>query len=449
MKKKLLSSILMVLFAATLLTGCGGNGDKDKDEKVSITVPDRVLNTVGTNKRAQEMQDKFDELYGDEIEVTHVLPYASSDTDNVKNLTTVLASHDGPAYVSVSSTMYMKDLYNMGVIRDISEFVKDNEEFKKLTKNSVEAVTMNDGSIIAYPTNVEVPLMGFYNDALIDAGYDPETFTCETWDEYYEIVKKLDKPTQSGSSLYASEFFLWPQNWFLSNGAQVVIQNDDGTIDLNYTDKRVVETVEFLRKLYQEGLTNSNPGTIDLNGILSLAMNKKCASFTMYPSWISNFENQGIDPEDITLCQFPKGPSGDATPVMYVAGYAFNSQLSDAELEAAIKYVTFMQSEEAKKEGIQFAIENGSDAFTIPCIEGLDWWSHLTHIPDQWITVTKQTLEIAQGNRINATGYSTYISARLPDMVTGTSNIEQALKETEQLTRKEWLNDYNENITKK
>lgn len=445
MKRKLVSLILSVIVVATFFAGCGSK----KSGKVTITVPDKVINMVGDNKRIQELQDKFDELYGDEIEVVHVLPYASADTDNVKNLTTVLASHDGPAYVSVSSTMYMKDLYNMGVTADISKYVKDNEEFKKLASNTVEACTISDGSIIGYPTEVEVPLMGFYNDALIDAGYDPKTFSCKTWDEYYNIAKKLNKPTQSGSSLYASEFFLWPQNWFLSNGAQVVIQNDDGTIDLNYTDKRVIETVEFMRKLYKDKLTNSNVGTVDLNGMLSLVMSKKCASFTMYPSWISMFQNQGIDPEDITLRPFPEGPSGNSTPVMYVAGYAFNSQLSDDELSAAIKYVTYMQSEEAKKNSYKFAEENGSDSFIIPCIEGLDWWSHLTQFPEQWLEVTKNTLKIAKGNKINATGYSTYISALLPDMITGDSDIKEAMENAEELTKKEWLNDYNKNIEKK
>ena len=448
MKRRVLSIVLAVAMATTLLAGCGTGGKKGSDEKVQITVPDRVLTTQGADGFIQQKQDKFDELYGDEIEVTHVLPYESSDTNSVQNLTAVLLGQDAPAYVSVSSTIFMKDLYNMGLVADISSYVQENEEFQKLRDNVVDSCRYSDGSIIAYPTMLEVPLLGFYNDALETAGYDPTTFTCSTWDEYYEAAKKMTTSEYTGSSLYASEFFLWPQNWFLSNGVNVATQNEDGTITLNYTDAKVVETVEFLRKLYQEGLTNSNIGSADMNDMFSMMYKKQLASFTMYPTWIDRFVDQGIDPDDITLTQFPTGPSGESQPVMYVAGLVFNSQLSEEEIEAAIKYVTFMNSEETQNEMFQYYVNNGISDLTISCIEGVDWTSCLTDYPEQWIKVIEETIEVAKDNNLNATGYSTYIAAKLPGIIEGSGDVTQGMKEAEDLTKKEWLNDYNKNLNK-
>ena len=448
MKKRIVSILLTVAMAATLLTGCGSNEGVGSDGKVKITVPDRVLTEQGENAFKKQKQEEFDRLYGDKIEVTHILPYESADANNVQNLAAVLLSNDSPAYVNLSSTIYMKDLYNMGLVADISSYVKNDEEFKKILPNIVESCTYSDGSIIAYPTSIEVPLLGFYKEALIEAGYDPETFTCNTWDEYYEAAKKMTTADRKGSSLYLSEFFLWPQNWFLSNGAQVAVQNEDGTIALNYTDEKVVQTVEFLRKLYQEGLTNKNAGTASTNDMFSLMYGKSIASFTMYPTWIDRFIDQGIAPNDIMLTMFPTGPSGETQPVMYVSGVVFNSKLSEKELEAAIKYVSFMYSEETQNEQFAYRADNGISQLMISCVEGVDWSKGLTDFPQQWIDMIQSAMQIAHDNRVNATGYSTYLSAKLPAIVTGTDSIEKGLQEAEDLTKNEWLNDYNANLNK-
>lgn len=446
MKKRISSILFVVMMVTALLMGCGGSGDKESGGKVKIVVPDKVMTQQGVDAFIKSKQDEFDKLYGDEIEVVHVLPYASSDTNNVQNLTAVLLSNDAPAYVSVSSTIWMKDLYNMGLVADITELVEENEEFQKIRENVVESCKYRGKEIIAYPTDIEVPLLGFYNESLEGAGYDPETFTCETWNDYYEAAKKMTRNGQKGSSLYLSDFFLWPQNWFLSNGANVASQDEAGVISLNYTDKKVLETVEFMRKLYQEGLTNDNVGSIDTNGIFSLMYNKNIASFTMYPTWITRFVDQGIDPSDITLTMFPQGPSGESQPVMYVAGMVFNAKLNEQELKAALKYVTFMNSEETQNEKFDYYVNNGISDLDISCIEAVDWTKALTDYPQQWIDVTKKAIEVAKDNDLDATGYSTYISAKLPAIVEGIGDIEAGMKEAESLTKKEWLDDYNKNL---
>lgn len=54
----------------------------------------------------------------------------------------------------------------------------------------------------------------------------------------------------SGSSLYVYEYYLWPNNWFLSNGAEPAIQNDDG---INSTN--VALENGFITKLHSTAFT--------------------------------------------------------------------------------------------------------------------------------------------------------------------------------------------------
>lgn len=446
--KRLIGLLSAAVLLTALMAGCNG-GDAseggDSGGQVTITVADLLLTEAGGNEFILQKQAEFDELYGDQIKVEHILPVSSSEAGAVQTLATVLISRDAPAYVPVSSTMYLKDLYNMGLVKDITAAVTDSEDFSKLLQPAQDAVKYGD-RIIGWPSNMEIPLLGFFNDALIEAGYDPETFTCETWDDYYEVAKKMTTAAHSGASIYASEFYLWPNNWFLSNGAEVALQNDDGTITLNYTDDKVIQTIEFLRKLYSEGLTNSNINYTDIDNMLSLIYKKNVASFTMYPTWISMFVNAGIDPQDITLRPFPKGPSGEYSSALYVSGYAFNSQLSDAELEAAIKYLTFMTDDSYHEEYFQYCSENGISTLLIPPYESVDWYSHLTDFPESWISVVQETVKTAEASQLNSTSHSTYISAVLPGIIASDTDIVAAMQAAEETTKSEWLDSFNADV---
>lgn len=449
MKKiiKIISVVMSVVLISGLFGGCGSK--EEKTGKVKIIAPDRVLNEVGINAFVKQKQEEFDELYGDEIEVEHILPVSSSDVNDVQNTSAILLGNDAPSFVGVSSTIFMKDLYNMGLVKDITAAVEGNESFNSNLEASIEACKYSDGKIIGYPTNMEIPLLGFYNSALTEAGYDPENFSCETWDEYYEIAKKLTTSAHAGASIYASEFFLWPNNWFLSNGAELAVQNSDGTIKLNYTDKKVTDTIEFLRKLYGDGLTNDNIGFTDVDNMFTLLYNKTVSSFTMYPTWISRFIDAGIDPNEITLKKFPKGPSGEYKSAMYVASKIFNSSLSDEQLDAAIKYVAFMNSEEYWNDYFKYCSENSISTLNIPTVKDVDWWSSLTDFPEQWISVTKEALETATDTSLNSNGYSTYISAVLPGIISSSdTDVAAEMEKAAKTTENEWLNDFNKSVKK-
>lgn len=449
MKKSIISILLTIIMATTLLMGCGGSDDKKTDGKVTITVPDRILNKISTSPYTEKLQKEFDELYGDEIEVVHVLPYVSSDLNDTRGLTAILMGNDAPAYINVSNAYNAKSLYNMGLTADISKYVKDNEEFKSLRQAAVDAFTYSDGAVIGYPTQIELSLLGFYNESLQAAGYNPETFDCNTWDEYYSAVEKMSAGDAKGSSLFVGEFLLWPQNWLLSNEAEVAIQNEDGTISLNFADKKVVETIEFMRKLYQNGHTNTNISATDADSMFSAMYSGDIASFTMYPQWIDRFVSQGIYPEDITLKTFPAGPSGKQQQAVHTAGVVFNSQLSEKELEAAVKYVTFVYGADAMNGMMEYSKDNSITDVTISASEKVDWTANLSDFPQQWIDTVNEALEIGVDASLDSNGYFTYICAKLPEIIEGTGDIATEMQKAQDLATNEWLNDYNNTRKKK
>ena len=69
--------------------------------------------------------------------------------------------------------------------------------------------------------------------------------------------------------------------------------------------------------------------------------------------------------------------------------------------------------------------------------------------PEQWKNVIKEAIEVCSDTTHNATGYSTYISASLPSIITSEDNdVVAAMKDVEELTKNEWLDNYNKNVTK-
>lgn len=80
-----------------------------------------------------------------------------------------------------------------------------------------------------------------------------------TWDKFYEIARKLTKDTDGdgaydqfalGNSSIRNETF----DWLVSNGARFTKVRDDGTVEFDLLAPEIVQTFEFMQKLWQEGL---------------------------------------------------------------------------------------------------------------------------------------------------------------------------------------------------
>lgn len=450
--KKLSFVLAIVMLLTLVMSGCGpkkqGEATYNEEGQIVITVPDLIVSATGINRWQALRQREFEKQYPN-IKVNHVSPYVGDTAHMTEYMTTAFMGENSPSCMSVSSLIYVNDVYNQGLIKDIAPFLTEDSDFYKSYDYVQDAFTRKD-AVVGYPVGMEVALLGFYNDSLEDAGYDPATFTCETWDEYYEVVKKLNGGNRSGASLYLYEYFLWPHNWFLSNGAMPATVNDDQTMSLDFAGDAMVETCEFFRKLYQEGLTNSNVSYTDIAAAMDLIYQKKVASFTFYPTWLDTITVYDIKPTDITLMQFPKGPSATTqSSSVQLAGYVFNGRKSDEEIKAAITYVEFMCGEEAMKSQAEFLLENEIVSFDLSVYESVDFFAGMTQlgIPQSWIDVTKASIENANVCTYPSTAFTSYLTTQIPALTTDTSkDIKSVLENAQRVAENEWLIDYNESV---
>lgn len=450
---KKLSFVLAALMLMTcVLSGCGGRGQSDtnynEEGQIVITVPDLIISATGVSRWQALRQKEFDEKYPN-IKVEHVSQYVGDTAHMTEYMTTAFMGENAPSCMSVSSLIYINDVYNQGLVKDIAPYLTADSDFYKSYDYVQEAFSRKD-AVVGYPVGMEVALLGFYNDSLEEAGYDPATFTCETWDEYYEVVKKMNEGMRSGASLYLYEYFLWPHNWFLSNGAMPAEVNDDQTMSLDFANDAMIETCEFFRKLYQEGLTNSNVSYTDLSAAMDLIYQKKVASFTFYPTWLSSVTAYDIKPTDITLVQFPKGPSATTqSSAVQLSGYVFNARKSDEEIKAAITYVEFMYGEEAMRSQAEFLQENEVVSFALGVYEDVDFFSGMEAlgIPQNWIEVTKEAIKNASVCAYPSTAFTSYLTTQIPALTTDSGkDIKSVLENAQQVAENEWLIGYNESV---
>lgn len=465
MKMKKIISLLLtaaMLLSLTVLPGCGDSKDnndstpddtpQDSDnddtytgEVIEITVGDLVLSATGTNRWVALRQQQFEKDHP-EIKVNHISASTGDTTNMVEYLTTLFMGDNSPVYYVVSSTYYMRDLYNSDLAADISPYISD-DAFDGMYDFAAESVKYGD-AIIGYPATLEVPLLGFFNENLEAAGYDPATFTCETWDDYYEVAEKMTTDSIKGSSLYVYEYFLWPSNWFLSNSAEPAVQNDDGTITLQFTNNNMIETLEYFKRLYSNGLTNQNITYTQIADMLNLIYNKKVASFTFYPNWLDNIEANGITAEDITLTLFPKGPSYDeSSPAsnVIVSGAVFNSQKSSEELQAAITYYEYMNGLEAKEDLYAFMSENRITDFSLSPYVETDWKAIMAdnNIPQNWIDTTEKALQEGYVSPLHSTAFTTYLTTQFGSLIRDDIDMEETLQSAQDTAQREWLDDFN------
>lgn len=447
--KKLSLALVIIMLTTLVMSGCSEKKPHNNStDEVVITVPDVVTSATGISRWQALRQKEFEKQYPN-IKVNHVGQYVGDTAHMTEYMTTAFMGENSPTCMSVSSLIYINDIYNQGLIRDIAPLLDENSDFYKSYDYVQEAFTRNE-AVVGYPVGMEVALLGFYNDSLEQAGYDPATFTCETWDEYYEAVKKLNKGKRSGASLYLYEYFLWPHNWFLSNGAAPASVNADRTMSLDFANQAMVETCEFFRKLYQEGLTNSNVSYTNLNSALDLIYQKKVASFTLYPTWLNSLVAYDIKPTDITLMQFPKGPSATTQEsAVQLSGYVFNARKSDEEIKAAITYIEFMYGEEAMRSQAAFRLENEVVSFALSVYESVDFFSGMTElgIPQNWIDVTRKAIQNANVCAYPSTAFTSYLTTQIPALTTDASkDIKSVLEKAQRVAENEWLIGYNESV---
>lgn len=304
------------------------------------------------------------------IEVDFQLTPAESLTEK-RNL--VLTSGDYPDafHTARLSSIDVANYGAQGIFIPLNGLIdKYAPNFKKLLDQYPEVkrgLTMPDGNIYSFPTfydpSFKSVLIGtklWYNQAFLNAlGLKAP----ETTDELYQYLKavKTQDPNKNGkadeipyaASGYGSLLDELKGAWGLGNRGNMHprVDIDPATNKLRFipTDPRYKEVLEYMNKLYKEGLFIDNVLTIkgpEVNA--KLAEGVVGASETNSPHAIG-----GVTIKDFVGAPALKGPHGDQifsrarSPLIDVGAFVITNK--NKHPEATVRWIDYFYSEEGSK----------------------------------------------------------------------------------------------------
>lgn len=244
---------------------------------------------------------------------------------------------DMPDLFFIPSELFTS-LAKNGSLENLDTYVKQEDEhfLSSYYKTSLQEGMLEE-TMYALPYE-SVPSLMFVNKTLLEEEGIPMPSKDWTWDDFYEICKKVTKDTNHDGTIdqFGYYGYTWQQAAY-SNGAQFY---DEVHHQVNLDDARVKDAIEFLRKctwLHDERITSQS---FDKGLVAFCPMNYSTYRTYMPYPWrvkkYSSFEWDSIP--------FPKGPQGMNTSVIDTLMIAMSSRSDHKAL--AWEFMKYVSSDE-------------------------------------------------------------------------------------------------------
>jgi len=278
-------------------------------------------------------------------------------TNEGSKVETMIAGGDAPDIVNVGMDR-VHYYVRAGVLRDLAPFMTPQDRADLASFFPVCAAPFRRGdSVYALPWGC-VPFILFYNRNLFDKYGVPYPTPDWTWEDYRRAARALthDLDGDGITDEFGASFAQWQEGyycWIYQNGGRVL--TPDGR-RATFDDPKVVEAVEFLRRLTREDRvipTDVNRGRATGTGLFEanrMAMHGPTGSF-----YIPTYRE--YDRVDWDIASVPAGPSGRGT---MVAPLAFGVSSQSRHPREAWLLVRFLSS----SEGQQILADSG---LFVPC----------------------------------------------------------------------------------
>lgn len=268
-----------------------------------------------------------------------------------------VAAGNAPDLISVSFTM-MDKYMKAGILEPLNPYIEQWDEWKNFSKEYVDMFTVKD-QIYGVPSAVSPMLFG-YNKALLEkAGV---TEPPATWNDALEIAKKVNDPANqvAGYATLTAEWTEWFFQYYVwQAGGDLTKQNEDGTIELTFTDPAVIEAAEYYKKLRASKVLQSDL-TLKFNDLVEKFAQGKIAMMPFAGDWVSWAVSLGMDPEDIGLSLPPVGPSGKPVTAIGGSTYVINAKTDQDKKDAAWELIKYYMSRDVMIEGMKNTASKGS-----------------------------------------------------------------------------------------
>lgn len=223
MKKKILSVVLAVAMAGTMLAGCGAK--KEAKNKNSITV--LVESGTPAEALAKETAASFEEETGCEV-IIDAVAYTGMYDKLSTEIKAKQAAHDVACIDAVWLAAFADAIEAINDA-DTSDFLPTLQESGTI-----------DGSLLGYPMWVNTKVLIYRKDLI------PEDKVPQTWEEYQALAKELKTDDMSGTTVFGSGSdavcsFL---DFACQAGAEGLVFDKDGNV--NITDQAYVDALNFM-----------------------------------------------------------------------------------------------------------------------------------------------------------------------------------------------------------
>ncbi|OEH53344.1 sugar ABC transporter substrate-binding protein [Oceanobacillus sp. E9] len=349
---KTIKLLLLGVAITFILAACGDNEEaQSEDGVIELTLwndwtEDRPENTV-----YKDIIEKFNEQHED----IHIINESIPHDDYEIKLRTQAAGNQLPDMMRVWPGTRVQPLVEGNALLPLNPII---DHWEGLIPEEILQDYAVDGNYYAIPSNISETSLIFYNKAIVsEAGYDEFP---TTYDEFKSLVEELKSNDITPISL--GNKAIWPlQSVFISGiadrytGSDFLgnVLNGDGTFE----DEQFINALSVIDELTKLEAFNEDMNTVDEAQSRNEFI-KGSTAMHFAGSWaIGPIMDSVEDVENIGVAAFPsfEGGEGDPSKISGVAGggIAVNSNLSEAEQEAAFEFLKFYYSEELFQQLVQ------------------------------------------------------------------------------------------------
>lgn len=270
--KKLVSKIVVPVLALSMFAGCGNSSETSNqtDQTKGNTSANSGEVTKVTVWRPQDKQpiedwyieriESFNKEYAGKYELEQQIIIRADSFAYEDKVNTAISSNTLPDILMVDGPNISNYAAN-NIIIPIDDYISEEDKADYLDSTIVQDTYDNKLFAIG-PTESSVAL--YYNKDMLDAiGVTAPTKLEDawTWDEFYDIAKKLTTDEVSGARIIMDKgegvtYVMEP--FWVSNGTDII--NAEGTTSTGYLNSdKGIEAATYLNKFIQEGISNIDP----------------------------------------------------------------------------------------------------------------------------------------------------------------------------------------------
>ncbi|MGL4737061.1 MAG: extracellular solute-binding protein [Cellulosilyticaceae bacterium] len=459
MFKKVTALLTATLMATMALTGCASNtptqpstnsnntsstttpAEPTSEPTVSDTNQPVTLTLWVTTREQDDVSESIEEEFLSQY--PHItLNKVIKEGDPGNEFYQAVAAGNAPDVVSTSFTM-MDKYINAGILEPLNTYFDTWSEKNSYSPIYLERFTKNDNiyGIAHFSSSF---YLGYNKNLFAEAGI---TSAPTNWDEAFAAAQKLTVPDkqQYGYGVLSSQWTEWFFQYYVwQAGGDLTKQNPDGTLELTFTDPAVIKAAEYYQKLRREKVMQSDL-TLTFDDMIQQFAQGKIAMMPFAGDWVSWATALGADPDNIGLALLPAGPSGQSVTTDIGACYVINATTSQAQKDAAWKYIEYYTSREVLEKKLKNLESKGAvNPMNYPYTD-FDISSVTSMNPEY-----SEVIEAARGGRLEFYGkdiVGTYVD-RVVQKLLADPNADPLVEFTaaQEAAQKEVVNDFNQSM---